>query len=223
MEMKKKIFLILTIFLLAVSLSACSDEGNTFESKSYTPEGVEVNGIDIRVSDREILVVPSNDEQFHIDYAESAKEFYDISVSDSGILMMVSKSEKEWTDYIGVRKSAGADQITVQIPDTVLSTLTLCTTKEDISLPALTVTDQLVLSNNGGDISFENISAANSITVENKNGDIIGTITGSYDDYAITCTIKKGKSSLPDEKGGGSKTVTAINNNGDIDIEFISE
>lgn len=52
---------------------------------------------------------------------------------------------------------------------------------------------------------------------------ITGTITGSYDDYAITCTIKKGESSLPDEKGGGSKTLTAINNNGDIDIEFVSE
>ena len=221
--MKRKALLTLTIFLLAGSLSACSEEGNLFEAKSYTPEGAEINGIDIQVADREILVIPSDDGQFHIDYAESAKEFYNISVSDGGILTMVSDSEKEWTDYIGGNRSAGADQITVQIPDTALSTLTLCTTKEDISLPALTVTDQLTLSTNGGDIFFENISAANSITVENKNGDIAGTITGSYDDYAIACTIKKGESSLPDEKGGGSKILTATNNNGDIDIEFISE
>lgn len=219
--MKKKLCLALTIVLLAGSLSACADEA--FEAKSYTPEGVKVNGIDIQVTDREILVVPSDDEQIHIDYWESAKEFYDISVSDSGILTMVSQSDKDWTDYIGVRKSAGAAQITVQIPDAPLSTLTLCTTQENISLPTLTVTDQLILSNNGGDISFENVSAANTITVENKNGDIVGTIAGSYDDYTITCTIKKGESNLPEEKSGGSKTLTAINNNGDIDIELISE
>lgn len=136
---------------------------------------------------------------------------------------MVSKSDKEWTDYVGGSKSAGADRITVHIPDTVLSSLTLHTTKEDISLPALTVTDQLRLSANGGDIFFENISTANAITVENKNGNITGTIVGSYDDYAITCAVKKGESNLPKEKVSGSKTLTAINNNGDIDIEIIKE
>lgn len=145
------------------------------------------------------------------------------AVSDDGILTMASKSDKEWTDYVGGSKSAGADRITVHIPDTVLSSLTLHTTKEDISLPALTVTDQLRLSANGGDIFFENISTANAITVENKNGNITGTIVGSYDDYAITCAVKKGESNLPKEKAGGSKTLTAINNNGDIDIEIIKE
>ena len=213
--MKKKLSLLLTVLLLSASLSACSDEGNTFEARTYTPEGVTVNGIDVQVTDREIVVIPSNDGQFHIDY--------DISVSDGGILTMVSESDKTWTDYIGGSRSAGADQIIIQVPNAALSALTLRTTKEDISLPALTVTEQLTLSTNGGDISFENISAANSITLENKNGDIIGTITGSYDDHAITCTIKKGKSNLPSAKGGGNKTLTAINNNGDIDIEFLNK
>ena len=220
--MKKQVCLWLTVFLLAGSLFACSDEGNTFETKSYTaPDGVEISGIDIQATDRQIQVIPSDDGKIHIDYAESVKEFYDISVSDSGVLTMVLKSDKEWTDYIGVNKSSGADAITVQIPDTALSTLSLSTTQEDISLPTLTVTDQLTLSNNGGDISFENISDTNSIAVQNKNGDIAGAITGSYNDYAITCTIKKGESSLPDEKDGGDKTLTATNNNGDIDIEWI--
>lgn len=221
--MKKSILLALAGFLLAGSLSACSGEGNTFEAKSYTPEGEEISGIDIQAADREILVVPSEDGQFHIDYAESEKEFYDIFVSDSGVLTMVAQSEKEWTDYIGGSKSAGANQITVQVPDAALAALSLRTTNEDISLSALTVTGQLTLSNNGGDISFENVGAPDAVTVENKNGDITGAITGSYDDYAITCAVKKGESSLPDEKSGGSKTLSAANNNGDIEIEFISE
>ena len=136
---------------------------------------------------------------------------------------MVSKSNKEWTDYIGVKQSAGSDQIIVQIPDVALSTLTVQTTNEDIYLPVLTVTDQLTLSNNGGNISFESVSAANAIRVENKNGNITGTIVGSYDDYTIACTIKKGECNLPEEKSGGSKTLTAVNNNGDIDIELVSQ
>jgi hypothetical protein len=221
--MKKKLSLILALLVLSAALSACSDEGDNFETRTYTPEGVTVSGIDVKVADREILVIPSGDGQFHIDYAESAKEFYDISVSDSGILTMISESDKTWTDYIGGSKSAGADQITIQTPNTALSVLALRTTKEDISLSALTVTDQLALSTNGGNISFENISAANSIALENKNGDITGTIIGSYDDYAITCSIKKGESNLPSAKGNGSKMLAAINNNGDIDIEFINE
>ena len=221
--MNKKFLLLLAIFLLTGSLSACSDEGDTFEARSYTPEAVEISCVDIEVTDREILVVPSDDGQFHIDYAESAKEFYDISVSDSGVLTMVSKSDKEWTDYIGVSNSAGAGKITVRIPNSALSTLSLSTTNESITLPALTVTEQLSLSNNGGDITFEHVSDADSITVENKNGNISGTISGSWDDYAIACTIKKGESTLPAEKSGGSKTLTVANNNGDINIEFVSE
>ena len=78
----------------------------------------------------------------------------------------------------------------------------------------------MTLTNNGGDISFESLGAADAIAVENKNGDITGTIAGSYDDYAIACTIKKGDSSLQ-EKEGGTKTLTAINNNGDIDIQLV--
>ena len=59
--------------------------------------------------------------------------------------------------------------------------------------------------------------------VENKNGKITGTVAGSYDDYTIACNIKKGESNLPTEKNGGSKTLTATNNNGDIAIEFVPD
>lgn len=221
--MKKRASLVLAVFLMAGALSACSDEGNTFVEQTYTPEGQTINGISIQVTGREIAVVPSEDGQFHIDYAESAKEFYEITVSDHGILTMVSRSDKTWTDYIGGGRSDGADQITVRVPDVPLSTLTLCTTKEDISLSPLTVTDQLTLSSNGGHIFFEAIGAADSVTVENKNGDITGAIVGSYDDYAITCTVKKGESSLPEDKEGGSKTLTVSNNNGDIAIDFVGK
>ena len=220
--MKNILCFVLAVLLLAGTLSACSDKGDVFETKSYTPDTQTVTGIDIQVRDREVVVVRSGDGQFHIDYAESTKEFYTISVSDSGILTMVSESQKEWTDYIGRSQSDGSDQIIVQVPDAALSTLAIRTTNENITLPDVTVTDELILSNNGGDISFENLSAADVINLENKNGDITGTITGRWDDYAINCTIKKGESNLPAEKSGNNKTLQVTNNNGDIEIEFVS-
>ena len=217
--MKKTICLLLALLLMA-SLAACSDEGDVFTAKTYTPEDTEIRGLDIQVEDREIVVVPSEDGAYHIDYAESAEEFYEISVTDDGILTMVSGTDKDWTDFIGTSSSDDDRRITVQVPDAELATLTVSTTQEDISLPALTVTERVTLTNNGGDISFESLGAADAIAVENKNGDITGTIAGSYDDYAIACTIKKGDSSLQ-EKEGGTKTLTAVNNNGDIDIQLV--
>ena len=53
-----------------------------------------------------------------------------------------------------------------------------------------------------------------------KNGDISGTIVGSYDDFAIRTEIKKGESSLPENKDGGEKTLDVSANNGDVNIEF---
>lgn len=219
--MKKKLLLLLASLFMAAAFSACSDEGNTFQSKTYAPDGAEIRGIELSVKDREIEVVLSDDEQLRLDYAENEKEFYNLSVSEDGVLSMESASDKGLLDYFGVKKSAGHDKITIRIPRTLsLSTLTLKTTKEKISLPALAVTEELTLSTNGGNISFEEISDADSITLENKNGDIDGTIGGSWDDYAITCKIKKGESNLPEEKDGGDKSLTVVNNNGDIDIEF---
>ena len=55
-----------------------------------------------------------------------------------------------------------------------------------------------------------------------KNGDISGTVKGSYDDFAIQSEIKKGESTLPDNKAGGEKTLNVSGNNGDVVIEFVS-
>ena len=69
------------------------------------------------VRDREIEVRLSEDEQVHIRYFESSKEYYDISVSDGGVLTMVDADSKEWTNYIGKKPSAENRKILLQIPD----------------------------------------------------------------------------------------------------------
>lgn len=172
------------------------------------------------IGDREIEVSLSEDEQVHIQYYENSKEYYDISVSDENVLTMTSASDKGWTDFIGVKPSDDNRKILLQIPDGLLENLTLSTTNENITLSTLAVAGNINLSSNGGNIAFENLDAGSALTLNAKNGNISGTIAGSYDDFSIQSSIKKGESNLPDNKEDGEKTLDVTGNNGDIHIEF---
>ena len=165
----------------------------------------------------------SEDDQIHISYFENSQETYDITVSDEQVLTMTSASNKDWTDYIGGKPSAENRKILLQIPNALLDTLTLSTTNEDISLPALAITKSINISSNGGNITFGNLEVGSAIYLTVKNGDISGTVVGSYDDFAIQTEIKKGESNLPDNKDGGEKTLNVSSNNGDVNITFVSE
>lgn len=217
--MKKIISLVLCLILGSSVLSGCSDDSEPFEGKSYTSD-TQINEINLDVQDREIEVSLSEDKQVHIKYYENSKEYYDISVSDENVLTMASASNKEWTDYVGGKPSAENRKILLQIPNALLENLTLSTTNEDIILTALAVNGSINISSNGGNITFENLDAGSSIYLTVKNGDIGGTVTGSYDDFAIQTKIKKGESNLPENKDGGEKTLNVSGNNGDINIEF---
>ncbi|NFT06264.1 DUF4097 domain-containing protein [Clostridium botulinum] len=221
--MKRMVALLVCLVLGVTCLTGCANNNETFTPKSYTTKGEEITEVCIDVRDRQIEVMQSPDSQVHIDYFESSKEYYDISVSDSHTLTMTAKSDKEWTDYIGSKSAAGSRKISVQLPDRILTRLKLSTTNEDISLSALTVVGDISLSSQGGDIVFDKLNVKNTISINAKNGDVSGSIIGSYDDYAISCDIKKGKSNLPSSKENGTKTLMVSNNNGDIDIEFINE
>lgn len=56
-----------------------------------------------------------------------------------------------------------------------------------------------------------------------KNGSITGNVLGGWDDFSVSCEIKKGESNLPERKEGGEKSLTVNCNNGDIDIQIITE
>ncbi|EOS58898.1 hypothetical protein C814_02196 [Anaerotruncus sp. G3(2012)] len=217
--MKKIISLALCFVLGCFVLAGCSDNSEPFEEKSYIPD-TQIKEINLDVRDREIEVSLSEDGQVHIQYFENSKEYYDISVSDE-ILSMTSANNKEWKDYIGGKASSENRKISLQIPNELLDTLTLSTTNEDISLPALTVTGNISVSSNGGSITFENLNVGSTLQLSVKNGNISGTIIGSYDDFAIHSKIKNGESSLPNNKDSGEKTLNVSSNNGDVNIEFV--
>lgn len=218
--MKKTLTSLLCLTMACLALAGCSDNSEPFEEKSYTPD-TQIREIQLDVEDRSIEVVLSPDNQVHIQYFENSKEYYQISVSDENVLTMTSASDKAWTDYIGGKPAAEDRRIRLEIPDGLLENVTLSTTNENITLPALAVTGEISLSSNGGNLSFESLDVGKALTLHAKNGNITGTIAGSYDDFVIQTQIKKGESNLPDEKSGGEKTLDVSCNNGDVSIEFV--
>lgn len=220
--MKKIISLALCLILSSFILAGCSDSGEPFEEKSYT-SATPIEEINLDVQDREIEVALSPDQQVHIQYFESSKEYYDLSVSDQNVLTMTSATNKDWTDYIGGKPSAENRKITLQVPNSLLENMTLSTTNENISLSPLSVTGSVSISANGGNISFGNLEVGSALTLEVKNGDISGAVVGGYDDFAIQCDSKKGENNLPEQKDGGEKALTVSSNNGDVNIQFVSQ
>ena len=219
--MKKFTFLFLasTCLALLLTLGSCSDEA-VFEPQSYSSGEAVVGSIVIDVSDRAIEVAASEDQQVHISYSESEQEYYDISLSDSGELTMKLVQNKDWTDYIGTKPSDEYRKIRLEIPDNLLSDLTVKTTNEAITVSSLSVLRNISLDSNGGNLDFEGLSVGKELRVTAKNGDIIGTVKGGWDDFSISCEIKKGDSNLPESKADGEKALIADCNNGDIRIDF---
>lgn len=220
--MKKTIFLVLCLTLSCFALTGCSDNDEPFESKSYTPS-VQVAGIQLNVQDRKIDVKASDDEQVHIEYAESGKEYYDISISDEHVLTMNSANNKAWTDYIGGKPLSKDRQITVLVPSGMLESIVLSTTNADITLAALAVNEHITLSANNGNITFAGVEVGSGLYLTVKNGNITGAILGCYEDFAIRSTGKKGKSNLPECKEDGTKALQVSSNHGDVNIAFTPE
>lgn len=216
--MKKSIAAILCFLLGLLAFAGCAAE-EAFVEKTYTADAGQVSALTLDVNDRNIEFEPSEDGQLHITYQESAKEFYDIEVQE-GTLTMVSRENKEWSDFIGGSAPLKARTIRLQLPAGALSSLSVKTSNEDVSLPPLSFSGSVSISVNNGGISFEELGVGNTLFLEAKNGSITGTVVGSYEDFEIVSSLKKGQSNLPESKSGGSKKLTAFVNNGDIDIQF---
>ena len=210
-----------TIFAVLLAAVGCSG-GETFEAKRYSSGEDSVKSVSVDVMDREVEIITSADGQVHIDYSESEQEFYSLQLSEDGDLTMTLETDKDWTDFIGTKPAAQYRKIALAVPSG-LSDLTIRTTNEAIGVSTLTVQNAVMLDCNGGNIAFELLGVGKSLDVTAKNGSITGSILGGWDDFSIACEIKKGESNLPERKEGGEKSLTVNCNNGDIDIQFITE
>ena len=218
----RKFWAILAVLIVSVCgsfvFSGCNGEEN-FVADSYSCESDAVTDIEIDVSDRTINIGISKDDKIHVDFFESEKEYCDIANID-GTLTIQLILDKEWTDFIGTKPDAQYRQITVKIPENILSDLSVKTTNADVNIEPTTVSDSLFLDVNGGNISFDMLSVGSDIDLAVKNGNIKGSILGGWDDFAILCQIKKGESNLPENKEDGDKRLSVNCNNGNVDIEF---
>ena len=218
--MKKIICLMLVVLFTVSAFAGCSDGREDFKAGQYEVDGSEIQGIFIDVRDRKIEVATSDDGRVHLEYSESEKEFYNISVSDEQILTVTAGSDKDWTDYFGSKSPADVRKIILRVPDGLLKSLHISTTNEDLSLSTLTVTEEISLSVNGGSISFDRLDAGKSISLNTKNGDLRGGFADSYENFSIACNIKKGNSNLPSRKEEGAKSLSVTVNNGDAELDF---
>jgi len=81
---------------LLISLAGCSSQSTSMEEKKYIIPAQKIDTLTIDVKDKKINILQSKDEQIHIVYYESEKDFYKIDLSDDKELSMVSDSNKEW-------------------------------------------------------------------------------------------------------------------------------
>ena len=215
----KKIAVVAAVAALALmgTMSGCTND-EVFTAQTYVEEG-EVRSVSIDVSNRAVKLMSSEDGKLRIDYYESEKTSYDISLSEGGVLSVTLDLDQSWTDFVGVQPAAEYRTVCVYLPQE-LTDVSVSTTNEAISATGTIAAQNVTMSVNGGDLSFRKIAAEKSVTLNAKNGNITGTILGSYDDYAITCNVKKGESSLPENKTGGSKTLSVDCNNGDVEVEI---
>lgn len=179
----------------------------------------QISQIQLDLRDRQVEVIASTDGQIHLRYSQSDSEFYRIAEKD-GVLTMTSESNRKWYQYFGWKTNETHRIVVLELPPEALGSLAISTTNEDIRVSTLSVTDGISLSANGGNIAFDGLRAEGAIFLAVKNGDIQGTILGSYEEYSITCAIKKGESNLASNPNDTGKPLTISANNGDVDIQF---
>ena len=217
--MKKLAIVLMAIISMGLLMFSGCSNGGTFTEKNYSSGETIVSSVVIDVSDREVEVEVSSDNQIHIDYFESEKEYYTISETD-GTLKMTLVFEKDWIDFIGTKADKEYRKIKLDIPDALLKNLTVTTTNEKIKVTELEVNESISLNSNGGNVEFDKLSVGKSVSLTAKDGDIKGSLIGGWDDYTIKVTIKKGESNLVD-KDGGEKLLTVNCNNGNINIDLM--
>lgn len=218
--MKKHGVMVMLVLLFAGLAAAPAGAQGGFQAGRYSVDGARVSALEVDVRDRRIELEPSQDQQLSIDYYESDKEFYRITLDDEGMLCMEGVSDKQIGDYFGLKPDAELRVIRISLPDRLLTSLKLSTTNEDICLAPLAVGESALLSN-GGNITFERLDVTKALTAQSKNGDIQGSLCGRFEDFSIACRVKKGTANLPEHSQYGVIALDLNANNGDIGISFV--
>lgn len=217
----KGLLLTLGVIIGGLSLSSCSSK-ETFIEKSYEINKEEIKNLTIELEDREVEVKKSETDKVAFTYFDSNKESLNFLKDEENETLNVSLSiNKEWTDFIGVKAEEKYRKVVIEVPDNYLEDLFIKTTNENILISSLSFLDEVNCYSNNGDIIISELNTNKAMKLETKNGNISGTIVGSYDEYSINCSIKKGNTNLPLLKEDGEKELVITVNNGDANLKFV--
>ena len=160
------------VSVLVFALTGCSN-GDTFTEKSYSNGETVIKKVTVQVTDRELEVSASEDNQIYIDYFDGEKEYLDITVSESNELTVKLVFNKEWTDFVGTKASAKYRKIKIKVPNDLLTAFSATTTNENIKINALSFKETVNLDTNGGNVVCERVNVGKTISLTAKNGDIV--------------------------------------------------
>lgn len=209
----KKILTLLITATSSLSLASCAQED--FFEKVATFQNETIKNITIDVTNRALNITKSDKTYIEIFYYESKSNKLTYEVNENSLMVSLNTPN----NIFGTQAELTYRTISIVIPADLSTSLSLKTSNENCRLEDLSF-NSLSIENNNGDINFKNISTISDATFINKDGNIIGNIIGSWDDYAIETSIKKGESNLPELKEEGSKKLKVDNNNGNIQIEI---
>ena len=207
----KRILSVMFAVFAALLCAGCSEE--QFAERTF--EG-EANEVVLDLENTAVELAPSVDGQVRIEYFESEKR--GLSVALDGDTLRVTSDGAGVS--LGALPEVAYRTVKVYLP-AGLASLTLTTTGENISLSEISA-GEIMLDVKGGDIAFERLEVG-ALGVKVKNGNVAGSLLGGWDDFSISCTVKKGESNLPERKEGGEKSLSVDCNNGDVDIELLPQ
>lgn len=205
----------LTVLLSVFAFTACSAEEYEAASRDFSAE--EVKSITVDVTDRAVEFSVSESGGIEIEYYKNSKEDYTFELEE-GVLVIRSVFDKDWTDFIGVNGDREKQVLRIAVPDGVLKDLSVRTKNRDIHMEPLSVTGSCVFENNNGDVLFESLDVGVAIDVSTKKGDIVGTVIGSYDEFAIEVSAEHDCNLQ--NKEGGPKRLKLAANSGSVRVEL---
>ncbi len=220
--MKKKIWIIAASICIVVGCIAAgavaASVGFDFtafstsqnEKKTYTVEA-SFASIDIRTTECNIILLPSQKDTCEIVCTESDKITHTVSVEDD-TLKIVRQDMRKWYERIGVFYSLSDFEIKIYLPRSEYTTLRAKSVSGDIVVPDTFTFQEADLSTTSGSISFK-ASTKTALTGKSVSGDIdVKNIAGGTADLITT----SGEIDLTDSLADAINLQTT---SGDISLE----
>ncbi len=140
--MKKSILTMCLFIFGGLFLTGCGADSSSakeeFKKNNYVVEASKVDGINMNIDRSDIEIKTSSGDQILVDYYESEKQTYDITL-DGTTLNINTKLNKDSSDYVRIEDSPESKIVTLTLPDSVINLLNVELSNGDLSLTPMNV------------------------------------------------------------------------------------